>query len=488
MKVHCKHNHTIEELSSYFTYYAENYQFDPRFKRGHWDGKNKLFDRRGNKLYIGLLASLRAFSTQFGYDLRIDPKLNTYKSVPLEKVIEFMDEVVQPYIVDKEGVLVSPYDYQYNSLHKTIEYKRCLLQCPTGSGKSLIAYSILRYLQSKKTAKKILLVVPTTALVEQMYADFELYSKENGWDVDKHCHRIHQMYDKHSDKQIFISTWQSIYEMPKGYFEQFNGVVVDEVHGAAADSIKGIMEKLINCPYKIGMTGTLKDTKTSLMTLQGLFGKIFKMETTRNLINRGILSDIEINMLEIAHPESECKLVSTMKYSEEMDFICAHVKRNLFIKNLTIKLKGNTLVLFQYVEKHGDILRNLIETDAAANRKVFYVFGGTAAKQREEIRGIVEKESDAIIIASYGTFSTGINIRNITNVVFASPSKSKIRILQSIGRGLRLALGKTCMLLFDLIDDFSFEGKNNYVLNHALVRLKYYEDEEFGFKIHPIKL
>ena len=266
------------------------------------------------------------------------------------------------------------------------------------------------------------------------------------------------------------------------------GNVVSNCHAAKAESIKGIMEKLKECPYRVGVTGTIDDVNTHILVLQGLFGKITRMETTRNLIDRGILSDIEINMLELKHPDSECELVSSMKYQDEMEFICSHMKRNLFIKNLALKMKGNTLVLFQYVEKHGDILRNLIETDAAANRKVFYVFGGTAATQREEIRKIVENEDDAIIIASYGTFSTGINIRNIRNLILASPSKSKIRILQSIGRGLRLALGKSKLVMFDIIDDLSFNGRNNYVLDHALQRLVFYENEQFEFKIHQLEL
>lgn len=487
MTISCS-QHIEKEISDYFTYYEENYKFDPRYKKGYWDGKLKLFDKRGNKLFIGLLPSVVTFANQFNYDLSIDQKLNNFTKIELEKVYEFMDEKIQPYIKDKYGTLVSPYDYQYNALHKAIEHKRCLLKCPTGSGKSLIAYSIIRFLQQRKNCKKILLIVPTTSLVEQMYSDFVQYSTENGWDVEKNCHRIHQMYDKHSDKQVFISTWQSIFEMPKDYFKQFNGVVVDECHGAPADSIQGIMKKLEDCPYRIGMTGTLRDTKTSLLVLQGLFGKIFTMETTRNLIDRGILSDIEINMLELSYDKSECKTVSTMKYKDELDYICQHTKRNLFIKNLALNLKGNTLVLFQYVENHGELLRNLIETDASATRKVFFVYGGTPTTQREEIRHIVENETDAIIIASYGTFSTGTNIRNIINIIYASPSKSKIRILQSIGRGLRLALNKTGMILFDIVDDFEYDGRNNYVLEHSLVRLKYYEDEQFGFKIHPIKL
>lgn len=228
IKVICDSEDTIEEIASFFTFLTPNYQFDPLYKRKLWDGRVRLFDKRGNKLYIGLLPSMYEFAKKLDYELVVDPKLTEFKHVELEKVIQYMDEYVQPHIVDKEGVLVSPHDYQYKSLHKVVQYKRCLLLCPTGSGKSLIAYSMIRFMQSLKNTKKILLIVPTTALVEQMYADFIDYSKENGWNTEKHCHRIHQLYDKHSDKQVFISTWQSIYEMPKDYFTQFNSVVVDE--------------------------------------------------------------------------------------------------------------------------------------------------------------------------------------------------------------------------------------------------------------------
>ena len=275
IKIQARHD-TLEELSSYFTFHAPNYQFDPRYRKKQWDGMTRIFDKRGNRLYIGLLPSLQEFATQFGYILKIDPKLTKQNHVPMEKVVRFMDEYVQPYIVSKDGVPVFPHDYQYKSLHKVIQDKRCLLLCPTGSGKSLIAYSAIRYMQSRGDMRKILLIVPTTALVEQMYSDFREYSTNTNWEVEENCHRIHQLYSKDADKQVYISTWQSIYEMPRDYFEQFSGVFVDECF--SPDTLvltpKGYVE--------------IKDIKTG--------DKIINYNEVNGVYKEDIVVDVYVNM------------------------------------------------------------------------------------------------------------------------------------------------------------------------------------------------
>jgi superfamily II DNA or RNA helicase len=171
-----------------------------------------------------------------------------------------------------------------------------------------------------------------------------------------------------------------------------------------------------------------------------------------------------------------------------MDFIVSHEKRNNFICNLALKSEGNTLVLFQFVNKHGKILHKMISDKAHDKRKVFFVSGATETEDRESIRKITETESDAIIVASFGTFSTGINIPSLENVIFASPSKSKIRNLQSIGRGLRLKNGKTECNLYDLSDDLSWKSWKNHTLNHFAERLKTYSEEKFNYKIVEVKL
>ena len=200
------------------------------------------------------------------------------------------------------------------------------------------------------------------------------------------------------------------------------------------------------------------------------------------------LSNLVVRCLILKHTEENCKMVASGKYQDEIDYLVSSKSRNNFIKNLALKLKGNTLVLFQLVEKHGKDLHKLIEDKAENNRKVFYIYGGVETEEREKARAIVEKENNAIIVASYGTFSTGINIRNLHNIIFASPSKSRIRNLQSIGRGLRLGDNKVNATLYDIADDLQYKSKENFTLKHFQERINIYTEEEFDYEIHNISL
>jgi superfamily II DNA or RNA helicase len=172
-----------------------------------------------------------------------------------------------------------------------------------------------------------------------------------------------------------------------------------------------------------------------------------------------------------------------MDYQAEMDWLVRNDARNRFIKNLALSLKGNTLILFQYVDKHGKVLHDMLKGD-----NVHFVHGGVDGGEREEIRHIVEQSSSSIIVASYGTFSTGVNIRNLHNIIFASPSKSKIRILQSIGRGLRKAESKDIATLYDISDDLIWKSKKNFTIQHFAERVKNYNEEKFDYKIYKVNL
>jgi superfamily II DNA or RNA helicase len=180
-------------------------------------------------------------------------------------------------------------------------------------------------------------------------------------------------------------------------------------------------------------------------------------------------------------------MIASGKYQDEIDYLVSSNARNNFIKNLALKIKGNTLILFQLVEKHGKGLHELIR-NKAENRDVFFVFGGVDTEEREQVRAITEKSNNAIIVASYGTFSTGINIRNLHNIIFASPSKSRIRNLQSIGRGLRLKDNNSHATLYDISDDLTYNEKENYTLNHFRERINIYSEEDFDYEIHNIEL
>jgi superfamily II DNA or RNA helicase len=275
--------------------------------------------------------------------------------------------------------------------------------------------------------------------------------------------------------------------MGPGYFKLFDVVIGDEAHQFKAKSLIDIMTGLTNAKFRIGTTGTLDGTKTHKLVLEGLFGPVKKVTSTKELMDQKHLADLTIKCLLLKHPASVCQALTKATYQKEIEYLVLNDARNNFIKNLTLSLNGNTLVLYQYVEKHGQILYDLINKESG-NRKVFFVHGGVDGDTREEIRHIVEKEKDAIIVASLGVFSTGVNIKSLENVIFASPSKSRIRTLQSIGRGLRTTDTKKTATLFDIADDLQHKKHVNFTLKHYVERLKIYAEEKFFFKVYKIEL
>ena len=377
-------------------------------------------------------------------------------------------------------------DYQKEAFVHAVKKNRCLLLSPTASGKSLIIYlilifNLLRLKESKQN--KILIIVPTTSLVEQLFKDF----KDYGYNSERNVHKIYQGHEKETNKRVIITTWQSVYNMPKKWFSDFGTVIGDEAHLFKAVSLTKIMTKLTKCKYRIGLTGTLDGTKTHKLVLEGLFGTVNKVVSTSELQEKKQLADLKIFCLILQHDKDARHFIKDKTYQEEMDYLVSNEKRNKYIRNLCLSLQGNSLCLFQYVEKHGEILKKLIE-DKAENKKVFYVHGGVEADVREDIRAITEKSDNAIIIASYGVFSTGVNIRNLHNIVFSSPSKSRIRNLQSIGRGLRLKDNDSSATLYDIADDLTYNEKENYTLAHFRERINIYNEEDFNYEIHNVEL
>jgi len=467
-----------QELADYFTFFVPGYQFMPAYKNRLWDGKIRLADLRTYSIYHGLVPYIEKFCEERDYKLEIDAAVNNAESFSAIEANEFIEQLQLDKSIITEGIR----EYQYKSFLFAIRNRRMLLLSPTGSGKSLIQYLILRYLQHKDY-KKGLLIVPTTSLVEQMFADFKSY----GYDADTNCHRQYSGKDKHTDKFLTITTWQSIYKNPAEYFEQFDFVLGDEAHQFKAKSLTTIMTGLRNASYRIGCTGTIDGTQTHKLVLEGLFGPVYQSTTTAKLIENKQLADFRIKCLVLKYPEEVCKMSRGWDYQAEIDYIVSSKARNEFIRNLVLSLKGNSLVLFNLVEKHGKQLHKLIE-EKAGNRHVFFVYGGTDVEVREQVRAITEKQNDAIIVASYGTFSTGINIRNLHNVVFASPSKSRVRNLQSIGRGLRIGNNKTEAVLYDIADDFRIGKHVNYTLQHLQDRVRIYDEEKFKYKFYNIEV
>jgi len=464
--------HVCHELSDHFTFEVPGAKFMPQYRSKYWDGKIRLFDSRKNQIYVGLLDKLVSFCKNYEYEYEF--LNNKYYGTPFEVNEHISYEGVKDYVTSISKY--KPRDYQIDGIYDALKHNRKLLIAPTASGKSLMIYGIVRYYVEKK--QNTLIVVPTTSLVEQMYKDFADY----GWDVGSYCHKIYAGKERETDSQVIITTWQSIYKLPRKYFERFSVVVGDEAHQFKSKSLISIMTKLGNAKYRYGFTGTLDGTQTHKWVLEGLFGPSYKIIRTDELMEKGYLANLDIKIVLLKHPPRRFE-----NFEEETQYIIKHQQRNNFIKNLTLDLKGNTLVLFNRVEDHGMPLYELINT-SARNKKVFFIYGGVNVEDREEVRAIAEKENNAIIVASYGTFSTGINIKNLHNIVFASPSKSRIRNLQSIGRVLRKGDNKTKATLYDLADDISYKSRKNYTLNHMIERVKIYSEENFNYDIVNVTL
>ena len=466
--------HVEHELRDRFTFEVESKKFMPQYRSRHWNGEIHLYNMKTKRIYVGLLDKVIAFCENAGYTYQFEN--NKYYGPPFE-VNDFVSQGGVKDYMKSIAPDISPRDYQVDAVYEALRYNRKLLISPTASGKSFMIYSVVRYHVAR--GNRILLVVPTTSLVEQMYKDF----KDYGWDPENHCHRIYAGRERVNTNEVTITTWQSVYQLDRKFFEEYDVIIGDEAHLFKSKSLVGIMDKLHHAKYRYGFTGTLDGTQTHKWVLEGLFGPSYKVTGTKKLIDEGHLASLDIQCLVLKYKPKKFDT-----YEDEIQHLISHEMRNKFITNLSCDMKGNTLVLFSRVESHGAILYEMINNKVSEGRKVFFIHGGVGAEDREQVRSITELQQDAIIVASYGTFSTGINIKNLHNVIFASPSKSRIRNLQSIGRVLRKGKDKVSAKLYDIADDFTINSRKNYTLNHFIERIKIYVSEQFNYDILTIDI
>ena len=466
--------HVHKELSEHFQFEVPEAKFMPQYRRRVWDGKIRLYSPGTGEIYVGLYEYLTEYFDKKGYEYSIlDSKhyglpFETQDYVTPESIASFIKDLRLPFRIR---------DYQLKGVYETIKHNRKLLLSPTGSGKSLIIYSLVRWHLAKE--REVLIIVPTTSLVSQLVQDF----KDYGWKADSYVHEIMSGREKYVKAPVVVSTWQSIYKEPKKFFERFDVIIGDEAHLYKAKSLTGILNKCHDAKYRVGLTGTLDGLESHQLILEGLFGKCDRVTSTVELMKAGHLTPLRVRILLMRHG-----YVPFDYYQQEMDYLVSHTRRNNFITKLALDLEGNTLVLFNYVEKHGEPLWELLNNKVEEGRKIFFIHGGVDAVEREEARKICEKESNAIILASYGTFSTGINIRNLHNVIFASPSKSRVRNLQSIGRVLRKGDNKAKAVLYDIADDCSKGNSHNYTFRHLISRMKIYDEESFDYEVTKVNL
>ncbi len=470
------------ELRDYFSFMVPGAQYMPMFKKRLWDGKIRLYDILSSTLPRGLKSYLQKFCEDRKYTINIKESKNPL-CITKDELLDFYKSL-KVTVRKKE---VPMHDHQERAILHALNSHRSVVISPTGSGKSLIIYVLVRFLQTVlPTDRKILILVPTVGLVNQMESDFFDYSgQDKSWSCKKYIHKISAGQDKDTKKQIVISTWQSIYKLPKEWFSDFDAIFFDECHQAKAESINFIGQKLHKAWFRIGTTGTLQQTQAHRLSIEGILGPAVQFIQTKNLMTKGLLAKLDIDCIILKYKEEDKQLLKKQKYADEIKWIVSNDERNKFIKDLALRTKGNTLILFNYVELHGRPLTAIIEAEAG-DRKVYFISGKTEAETREYIRKVVDKETDAILVASFGTTSAGINIVNLDNIIFASPTKSVIRLLQSIGRGLRVSARKKSLKVYDVVDDLTMKSHKNHVFKHFEERLKIYKREKFDHKIHSM--
>ena len=476
------------ELYDHFSFMVPGAKFQPKVKAGVWDGRIRLHNLNDKTIPLGLYNDLVEFCNARDYEIQFG---NSPYGIPDETNNISKDDVTNfinsLQCCAKDKTILEVRDFQYTAVHEALTAKRKVLLSSTGSGKSLIAYCLIRFLV--ESDMRIILIVPTKSLVLQMLKDFVTYSGVNEFDVDENVHIIMGGLEKKTKKPVTITTWQSMQKLPGEYFQQFDAVIVDEVHLAKGTQIQTILGKCTEAAHRFGMTGSLDGAESNTMLIKGMLGNILKVSSTKALMDSGHLTPIAIKAIMLDYSAETKSLCKDFDYHREIQFLCQHDRRNKFIRNLALSLDGNTLVLFNLVDKHGQILFDLIKAKADPERKIFFVHGGVEAEEREEIRSIVETNKDAIIVASLGVFSTGISINKLHNVIFASPTKSVIRVLQSIGRGLRLDETKDTFYLYDIADNLAKSTKKkNFTYKHLLERLAIYHKEQFGFKIIDVTI
>lgn len=459
----------FQELAEALTFEIPKKQFHPLVQAGQWDGKIRLLNRMNHLMYGGLIEYASLLAREMGYEVEID---SAYAENPFSEAEaeEFFKTLDLPF---------DPYDFQANAFIHCIQHKKALILSPTSSGKSLLMYLILSFLKVKT-----LLVVPGIGLAKQLAKEIKGY----GYKGD--IHQVMGGTEKNSDALLTIAVWNSIYKLPKKYFTQYEVLIADEVHRFDSKSLKTLMEKTTTIEYKIGVTGSLQETKTHQLTLIGMFGPIMKTISTREMIDRGLASEAEIRIIVFTYPTEDTQdLPFKRSYEDEIKFIISHPLRNRFIVNLANSLPGNGMILFRRVEKHGKVIYDLLQ--AAGKKKVHFIHGGTDGDQREAIRSIMEQEDDVIALASDGTTATGTSINNIQWMMKVNPIKSVINNKQSIGRGLRKDGKENKIQYYDLADELppTVGGREKgYLHSHLVERLKIYVKEKFPFKIHKIKL
>lgn len=467
------------EMYNYFAEYAPNYIWHPRYKAGFWDGKLRFFNKQTKQLPFGLLPNLARFCAKFQYSIEFefDPATLSGK-FPEDDLYKVYDDIFSL----ESGIY--PRDYQHNSILKSLNSCRGINRLSTGAGKSVIIYTLSRIYTAQK--KKTILIVPNVSLVEQMYSDFKLYS---GKDPSDYATKLYAGQNPDFNKPVLITTWQSIQTKHQDFFKKYDSLLIDECHQSKSTVLQDICKKCVNAKNRLGFTGTMPDNPADKMTIVGALGPVIYDLAAKTLMEREVLAQIKIKNIVLDYPQEY--RVPGRSFDSEQDLVYSLKRRNQVLLEVfkQIPKTENVLILVHKIDHLKEIETFL---NINGRKKVEIIYGEVNALDRERIRNDMDSVEGMDLVASYGTLSTGISVKRIHHIIFFSSYKSKIKILQSIGRGLRTHSSKEHMTLWDIVDDlrYTYQGKkvDNYIYRHWKSRKSYYDEQGFGHETVSIPL
>jgi len=476
----------LEQIKISLTKRIDSWRFNPLVKKGIWDGYVSYI-KDDKWIPAGLWRHVMFICKEYKFDLKLNGIQRLFdRNINAESFEEWALEFFK-------GSKFIPKDYQVETAFNILKFRRCLAELATSAGKTLISFLTVAYMLEKERAEKILFIVPNVSLVVQAHEDFHEYNNKNRIKL-----KIQQIYAGQkikSDRNVVIGTYQSLVKKPKEYFQQFDAVIVDETHKAKSNSIKTILQKCTKAKYKYGLSGTIpKDGSLDKLTLMSQTGPVISEVKANFLQREGHIAKCKVKVIEMDYaPEASKKAFEELAFNKydrkdvfqlEQNYIINSFGRLNFICSVIGRVPKNSLVLFHRIEHGKKIYEHLRQN---TDKRVYYVDGGTDKDIREEYKKKMEAGDEVVIVASYGTFSTGISIKKIHNIFFTESFKSEVIIRQSIGRGLRQHESKEAVLIVDFVDDIRTDEWDNYLYKHSKARQKIYKQEKFEYSIKKVK-
>jgi superfamily II DNA or RNA helicase len=475
----------IEQLNISLNRRVENWRFHPLYKKGLWDGYIS-YVKDDTWIPAGLWKEVMDVCKEYRYDLKLNGITELFdKNIQAESFSEWAMDFF-------DGSSITPRDYQIEAAYNILKFRKCLAELATSAGKTLISFLTVAYMLEKKKAERILFIVPNVSLVVQATEDFTDYNWQNR--VSLKIQQIYSGQKIRAGRNVVIGTYQSLVKKDKAYFEQFDAVVIDETHKAKSASIKTILQKCTNAEYRYGLSGTIPKPNTlDRLTLMAYTGPVITEVSANFLQNEGHIAKCRVKVIEMDYaPQSAKDAFREMAFNKyenkdvfkfEQNYIINSEGRLNFICNIISRVKRNSLVLFHRIE-HGRKIYEKLRQES--DKTVYYVDGGIDKDIREEFKKKMEAGEEIVIVASYGTFSTGISIKKIHNIFFTESFKSEVIIRQSIGRGLRQHESKDTVNIIDFVDDISSPDWDNYLMRHAKTRQKIYREQKFEYEIKNV--